>query len=88
MRTSLHKLQKIEQYLLQKDDTEDRLLFAAQMIIDSDLAENVALQMETYATIKAYGRQKLKQELETIHQQLFTQTKYQRFSKKIMALFR
>lgn len=88
MRTSLLKLQEIERHLLQRGNTEGRLLFEAQMIIDSELAENVAVQKNAYTLINLYGRVKLKAGLEAVHQQLFTQTKYQRFSKKIMALFK
>lgn len=88
MRTSLNKLQEIEQYLMRRGDAGDRLVFEARTIVDADLARNVSLQKETYAVINQYGRRKLKAELDAVHQQLFTLRRYQRFREKVLALFR
>jgi hypothetical protein len=88
MRISLNKLQEIEAFVLRNGQPGDALLFEARMIIQPELAGEVSLQKETYAVIKQYGRRKLKAELETVHQQLFTQTQYQRFRQKVMALFK
>lgn len=88
MRTSLNKLQEIEAFVLRTGHASDALLFEARMIVTPELTAEVALQKDTYAVINQYGRRKLKAELELVHQQLFTQTKYQRFRQKVLALFR
>jgi hypothetical protein len=64
------------------------LVFEARIIIDPDLAQQVNLQKDTYAVVQQYGRHKLKAQLADVHQQLFTQSKHQRFRQKIMALFK
>ncbi|QKJ29126.1 hypothetical protein HQ865_04940 [Mucilaginibacter mali] len=88
MRTSLNKLQEIEQYLIREGDIADRLVFEARTIVDVDLAGEVSLQKETYAVISQYGRRRLKAELDAVHQQLFTLSRYQSFREKILGLFK
>lgn len=88
MRTSLVKLQEIEQFVLRTGEPGDALVFQARTIVDKDLINEVSLQKEAYALINQYGHRKLKAELEAVHQDLFTQPKYQRFRQKIMALFK
>lgn len=87
MRTSLNKLQEIENFLMQKADTGDALVFEARMIVDNELAAEVAQQRDTYTVINQYGRRKLKAGLEAAHQQLFSLPKYQRFKERILAMF-
>ena len=88
MRTSLNKIQGIEGFVLQSAHISEALVFEARMIIDSELAQQVTLQKETYAIIRQYGRRLLKAELEAVHQTLFTQPNHQRFRQKIIALFK
>lgn len=87
MKTLLNKLQQIEGFILRTGNAGDNLVFEARMLIDETLPREVSLQKDAYAIINQYGRRKLKDEIETAHQQLFTQTKHQRFRQKIMALF-
>ena len=88
MKTSLNKLQEIEAFVLRNADAGDALVFEAKMIIEPNLAGEVCLQQEAYAMIRQYGRRKLRAEIETVHQQLFTEAKHHHFRDKIMALFR
>ncbi|GAB3922426.1 hypothetical protein [Mucilaginibacter myungsuensis] len=88
MRTLLNKLKDIEQHVFGTAAPGDALVFDARIIIDQDLADDVALQKEAYAVIKRYGRQQLRAELETVHQQVFTQARHQSFKQKITALFK
>ena len=88
MRTSLIKLQEIEEFVLQSADVTDRLVFEARMIVDPALAHEVTRQKETYTLIQQYGRRKLKAELEAVHQTLFTQPIHRRFRQKILSLFK
>ena len=88
MKTLLNKLQQIEGFILQTNNPGDKLVFEAQLLLDENLHQEVSLQKDAYAIINQYGRQKLRAEIETVHQQLFTQTKHQRFREKVLALFK
>ena len=88
MKTLLNKLQQIEGFILQTNNPGDKLLFEAHLLLDDNLHQDVNLQKNAYAIINQYGRRKLKADIETVHQQLFTQTKHQRFREKVLALFK
>ena len=88
MRTSLNEIEQIEKYLLGGLKSEDRLLFQAELLLNPQKAENVYWQQKTYQLIQAYGRKQLKQEIEAVHQKLFTQPARQNFRQKVLALFK
>lgn len=87
MRTSLIETEQIEAYLLQRSDTGESLVFEAKMLLDPELMEKAQWQQKTYSLIKLYGRDQLRQEIETVHQKLFTENQHQSFRQKIMSLF-
>ena len=87
MRTSLNDIQQIEDYLLQYAGKTDRALFEARLILQPALQEDLVWQQKTYEAIKQYGRRRLKAEIESVHQQLFTEPEHLSFRRKIMALF-
>lgn len=88
MRTSLNDIQQIEDYLLQYAGKTDRALFEARLILQPALQEDLVWQQKTFEIIKQYGRRRLKAEIETVHQQLFTEPEHHSFCSKIMAMFR
>ena len=71
MRTSLNEIKQIEAHLLNEQSHEQTLLFEAQLLLDNQLKEKLLWQQKTYALVKLYGRKKLKEELEQVHQQIF-----------------
>lgn len=80
MKTSWNNPKKIEQFLNGHLTTPENLLFKARLLIDPIFRKNVAAQQKTYALVKQYCRQKLKNQLENIHRNLFnnpTKTEYQ-----------
>ena len=87
MRTSLHDIQQIDDYLLQYAGKADRALFEARLLLQPALQENLAWQQKTYDIIKQYGRRRLKTEIESVHQQLFTEPEHIPFRDRILALF-
>ena len=87
MRTSLTDIQNIEAYLLQQAAPGDRLLFEAKLMVQPELAKNVQLQQETYQFVKQYGRKKIREEIEAVHQKLFSEPQYKSFREKIASLF-
>lgn len=87
MRTSLLETQRIEQHLLQVTDPGEQLLFQAEIILDPHLHEKAQAQQEAYALIQRYGRQQLKEEIASVHAQLFTSPLHSRFKQRILRLF-
>lgn len=87
MRTSLNEIKSIEQHLLQEQQPEDALLFEAHLILDDELQENVQWQQQVYQLVRAYGRKQLRAEIESVHQQLFTQARHRSFRQKVLRLF-
>ena len=87
MRTSLNDIKHIDDYLLQYAGKSDRALFEDRLILQPALQENLAWQQKTYDIIKQYSRRRLKEEIESVHQQLFTEAEHIPFRKKILAIF-
>lgn len=88
MPTSWNDTVEIERYLGKKGNNGDALLFEARLILEPGLADKLEWQQKTYTLIKNYSRTHLKQEIELVQQQLFTQTEHTSFSQKIKALFK
>jgi len=87
MKTSMNELQEIEDYLLHPHN-EESVLMEARLLLEPELQEKTAWQQKTYTLVQHYGRKKLRQEIEAVHQELFTNDRYTSFRKKIMRLFR
>ena len=87
MRTSWIETEQIEAHLLQLSDTGDALVFEARMLLDPELMDNVLWQQKACQMVRVYGRDQLKQEIESVHQQLFKDEQHQSFRQKIMRLF-
>ena len=87
MRTSLNEIQQIDDYLLQYAGKADRALFEARLILQPALQENLQWQQKTYDIIKQYSRRRLKAEIESVHQQLFTEPEHISFRRKILGIF-
>ncbi len=88
MRTSLNEIKQIEGYLQSTSNVEDRLVFEAQLQLDNDLEEKVTLQTMAYDQVRQYSRKQLREEIASAEQQVFTQSKYQHFRQKVLALFK
>lgn len=87
MTTSLNETAQIDAHLLQLSDTGDALVFEARMLLEPALREKVQWQLKTYELISLYGRGQLKQEIEAVHQKLFSEPQHQSFRRKILRLF-
>ncbi|WP_205511378.1 hypothetical protein [Longitalea arenae] len=87
MRTSLNDIKQIDDYLLKYAGEADRALFEARLILQPALQEQLLWQQKTYAIIRQYCRRQLKAEIESVHQQLFTEPEHSSFRRKIMSLF-
>ena len=87
MRTSLIETGLIEEHLMQQSEPGDSLVFEVRLLLEPELHEKMQWQQETYRMVKLYGRDQLKQEIEAVHQKLFTQAEHLSFSQKIRRLF-
>ncbi|PJJ80072.1 hypothetical protein [Mucilaginibacter auburnensis] len=88
MRTSLNKLKLIDDYLLGNLHVPDALLFEANIILNTELADSVALQKQTHQLVKNYGRQSLKAELTAVQHQLSTAPEHRGFMQSIANIFK
>jgi hypothetical protein len=87
MRTSLNKIAQIEAHLLKKENPADALLFDAKILLDAELQTHILQQQQVYGLVQRYSRKQLKQEIEAVHQQLFTQPEHLSFRQKIARIF-
>ena len=87
MKTSANETREIEAYLLGTHPAE-AVVMEARLLLDQDLREKTAWQQKTYGLIQAYGRKKLRSEIEAAHNELFTIEKHVSFRKKVMELFK
>lgn len=87
MKISWNETQQIEAFINGTADPGDAILFEAKLLLDNELAEKLRWQKKAYQVVKQYGRQKLREEIETVHQHLFTGHQHLTFSQKIRLLF-
>lgn len=87
MKTSWSETRQIEAHLSGKMNTGDALVFEAKLLLEPELSDKVLWQQKTHAIITQLGRRQLRNEIETIHQQLFTSPEHHSFSQKIRRLF-
>lgn len=88
MRTSLNKIQTIEDFLTGAIAPEERIVFEANQLLNRGLAEEVMLQRETYRVIAAYSRVQLKDELNSLHRKLLTDPSKKTFRDLILTIFK
>jgi len=86
--TSQNNTKLIEEYLNRRLAPADRFLFEARLIIDPVLKRDLFFQKKTLRLVKMYHREKLKEELETLHQQIFSNPDKINFRQSIYQLFK
>lgn len=77
----------IDTYLLKQMAPEEHLLMDAKLLLDQELRNTCEWQSYTYALVKLHARQALKQELEAVHEKLFSEKKFESFREKIKRIF-
>jgi hypothetical protein len=87
MRTLLNEIKLIDNHLFNQANAGDALLFDAMLILNPALKENVLWQKKTHAIIQQYSRKKLKAEIDSAHQRLFTEPAHKTFRQRIWGLF-
>jgi hypothetical protein len=87
MRTSWTDQQLIENYLASRLSETEILAFQRRMESDKAFSEQFKWQKRTMYFVRLYGRQELKRDLESIHQQLFSDPIHRSFKQKILGFF-
>lgn len=83
MRSTLLEAQQIDEYLLGKLLAEERGLFEARMIINTELKDKVRKQGIAHSIIKWFGREERRKKLEAIYNQLATDIRFRSEIEKI-----
>ncbi|MEC5144753.1 hypothetical protein [Chitinophaga sp. 212800010-3] len=78
MRKQLADIQEIDQYLLQEMPAAARLIFQARMLVSPLLREKVRQQQQVLQIVHWLGREKKREELQTIYQQLMNEPAFYR----------
>ena len=87
MKTLWNETAQVEAHISGLYSVGDALIFEANLLLDPGLAEKVLLQKKTYTIVQKYGRRQLQNEMEAVHQKLFTAPGHISFRKKIKRLF-
>lgn len=88
MRTLRSNVQRIERYLQGSLSMSDKLVFEAQLLLQPKLRMDLYFQKKTYQLVRIYHRKKLKEELETLHQEIFNDPDNIVFQQNIYGLFK
>jgi len=78
----------LEHYLLNNYGPEDQLLMQAKLLLSKELREKAYWQKQSYLLIRHYSRNKLKAEIEAVHNKMFSEKKFESFRKKIVSIFK
>ena len=78
----------IEKYIYRMLSPVDKLIFEAKLIISPELRRDLYYQKKTYKLIKMYHRQKLKEEMEILHQSIFNDPEKLNFRQSIYQIFK
>ena len=88
MRTSLNNIKAIDDYLLGSMTPGDALLFEANVLLNSDLKDDIQHQKNTYSIIIQYSRRQIKDELMAVQKTLATAPQHRGFMRRIANLFK
>jgi hypothetical protein len=86
MRKLLHEVQEIDQYILQKMQVTDKLVFQTRMLTDATLQEKVRYQAEAHRMIRRIARETQREKLAAIHTSLWASD--ESFRAEISAIFK
>jgi hypothetical protein len=87
MRTSLNNIKAIDDYLQHALTPGEQLLFEANILLNKELADDVARQRNASAMVMEYSRKITKAEIAAVQQLLNTAPQYRSFMQRIVRLF-
>ncbi len=71
MRPELENMQRLEGYLRGTLDEEERVDVEVRLLWDREWQQGLAAQQTAYRAVREAGRQRLRQQLKSIHARLF-----------------
>jgi len=87
MKTSWSETEQVDRHISGLMDTGDALVFEAKLLLEPGLHDKIQWQKKVHLLIAQYGRKQLKNEIETVHQKLFSSPQHNTFSQKIRCFF-
>ncbi len=87
MKTSQTKILQIEKYIAGKLSPEDTLIFEAHLLTSRSFRLLFNLQKKVQLLVKFYHRKKLKEELESIHEEVFSDPNNFVFRQRVYSIF-
>lgn len=87
MKTSLNDTFYIENYLQGKLSPGNRLMFEARLLLSRKLRTDLYFQKKVHMLVTIYHRKKLKEELNTMHNEIFNDPDKFVFQQSIYQLF-
>lgn len=88
MMTSQNNTILIENYLNGTLSPADEFLFEAKLMLNKELRRDLYFQKRTHLFIKMYHREKLKEVMEVLHQQIFNDPSKTHFRQRILQIFK
>lgn len=88
MKTSQNNTRLIEKYLFRMLSPVDRFVFEARLALNPGLKKEVFAQEKIYRILKMYHREQLKEELEILHRQIFSDPSKTNFQQTIYQIFK
>lgn len=86
--TSRNNTRMIDHYLHGDASFADKLLFEVRLAVDPVLKSDYHFQKKTHQFLKMYHREKLREELKALHQELFNDPDKLDFQVRISQLFK
>jgi hypothetical protein len=84
----LNNIRLIEQYLYNTLAPGERLAFKARLLLSPSLRMDFYFQKKAYYIIKMYHREKIKEKMESLHRQIFSNPDNALFQRNIYQLFK
>ena len=87
MMTWINSMKNVDDYVTGKLSPDESLLFEARLLLDPALKFKVALHKKVISIVCAYGRKKVKNEVELIGQRLFSDQSRKDFHRAVNKAF-
>ena len=83
----MNEIKLIDDHIFKMAAPEEALLFDAFLILDPGLPDKILWQKNVHKAVLQYSRKKLKTEIESVHQKLFSEPVHQSFRQRILGMF-
>lgn len=84
----MNDIRQAEGYLQRTLSPEEALVFEARLLTNPLLRLDLYVQRKVYTLLRFYHRQKVKEEMEDMHQRLFRDPAKADFQRQIISLFK